>query len=272
MGRLDPSFIPPCLAVPYMTSMAISIDFSDKLALVTGASSGIGAVTARTLHAAGARIVINHPTEATTGQAEALAQELNASRAGSARVFLADVSRPEAVEEMMQKVRLAEGGLDILVNNAGILRDRTIAKMALEDWQRVIDVNLSGVFYCCKYGLEVMRDGGSIVNLSSIAAILGFFGQSNYAAAKAGVAGLSRVLSRECARRRIRVNAIAPGVIETAMAATIPQQAKDEMLKDIALGHFGQPEDIANAVLFLCSPLAAYITGQTLEVNGGWRG
>jgi 3-oxoacyl-[acyl-carrier protein] reductase len=133
-------------------------------------------------------------------------------------------------------------------------------------------VNLSGVFYCCKFGLEVLRDGGAIVNMGSLAAILGFYGQANYAAAKAGVLALTRVLSRECARRSIRVNALAPGVIDTPMAATIPENVRAEMLKSVPLARFGTPGEVAATALFLCSPLASYITGQTIEVNGGWRG
>jgi 3-oxoacyl-[acyl-carrier protein] reductase len=163
-------------------------------------------------------------------------------------------------------------GIDFLINNAAILRDRTVAKMSLDEWKAVLDVNLSGVFHCCKFGLEVMRDGGAIVSMGSIAAILGFYGQANYAATKSGVQALMRVISREAARRGIRANTIAPGVIETSMAATIPENVRAEMLKNVPLGRFGSTEDIANAALFLCSPLAAYVTGQTLEVNGGWRG
>ena len=144
--------------------------------------------------------------------------------------------------------------------------------MSLDEWKAVLDVNLSGVFHCCKFGLEVMRDGGAIVSMGSIAAILGFYGQANYAATKSGVQALMRVISREAARRGIRANTIAPGVIETSMAATIPENVRAEMLKNVPLGRFGSTGDIANAALFLCSPLAAYVTGQTLEVNGGWRG
>jgi 3-oxoacyl-[acyl-carrier protein] reductase len=173
---------------------------------------------------------------------------------------------------MMATLRQRCGGIDFLVNNAAIIRDRTIAKMSLDEWNAVVDVNLSGVFHCCKFGLEIMRDGGAIVSMGSIAAIQGFYGQANYAAAKAGVQAMMRVLSREGARRGIRANAIAPGVIETAMAATIPETVRAEMLKQIPLARLGAPQDVANVVLFLCSPLAGYVTGQTLEVNGGWRG
>ncbi|MBL9211341.1 MAG: SDR family oxidoreductase [Opitutaceae bacterium] len=253
--------------------MSVAIDFSGKVALVTGASQGIGAQIARTFHRAGATVALNHPdVGATRADAEALAAELNGTRPGSARVVAADVADPAAVQAMMATLKRDGGGIDFLVNNAAIIRDRTIAKMSLEEWNAVVDVNLSGVFHCCKFGLEIMRDGGAIVSMGSIAAIQGFYGQANYAAAKAGVQAMMRVLSREGARRGIRANAIAPGVIETAMAATIPESVRAEMLKQIPLARLGAPQDVANVVLFLCSPLAGYVTGQTLEVNGGWRG
>ena len=253
--------------------MSIAIDLAGKVALITGASQGIGAQMARTFHRAGATVVINHPGLGTTGtDAEQLAAELNAVRFDTAVVFAVDVADAEAVRRMMQEVKQRLGGIDFLINNAAILRDRTIAKMSPEDWQSVVDVNLTGVFHCCKFGLEVMRDGGAIVSLGSIAAIQGFFGQANYAAAKAGVQAMMRVLAREAARRGIRANAIAPGVIDTAMAATIPESVRAEMLKNIPLSRLGTSEEVANVALFLCSPLASYVSGQTIEVNGGWRG
>lgn len=244
--------------------MSIALDFTGKTALITGASQGIGAQIARTFHAAGASVVLNHPGIGTTGaDAEKLAAELS-----GARVAEANVADAAAVERMMKEV----GSIDFLINNAAIIRDRTLAKMSLDEWKSVIDVNLSGVFHCCKYGLDIMRDGGAIVSTGSIAAIQGFFGQSNYAAAKSGVQAMMRVVSREAARRNIRANAIAPGVIDTAMAATIPENVRAEMLKNVPLGRFGTPEEVANVILFLCSPLASYVTGQTIEINGGWRG
>lgn len=255
--------------------MSIAIDLSGKTALITGASQGIGAQIARTLHEAGCNVVINHPdldNGRTRAEAEALAEELRRVRPASTHVYAADVAKPAAVEAMMRAVRTDLGEIDALICNAGILRDRTIAKMTLEEWQSVIDVNLSGVFYSCKYGLEILRDGGSIVTMGSLSAAAGLHGQSNYASAKAGVQALTRVLSRECARRLIRVNAVAPGLIETAMSAQIAEPVRAEMHKLIPWRRFGDPQEVANAVLFLCSPLAGYITGHVLEVNGGWRG
>jgi len=253
--------------------MSIALDFAGKVALITGASQGIGAEMARRFHAAGASVILNHPDLGTTrADTEELATTLNAARPNSADVAAADVSAATAVQRMMQDVQARRGGIDFLINNAGILRDRTLAKMSVEDWQAVMDVNLTGVFLGCKYGLEIMRDGGAIVGLGSISAFHGSFGQANYVAAKAGVQGLMRVVSREAARRGIRANAIAPGVVDTAMVATIPESVRVEMVKNIPLGRLGAPSEVANVALFLCSPLASYVTGQTIEVNGGWRG
>lgn len=251
----------------------IAVDLAGKTALVTGASQGIGARIARTFHEAGADVVLNHPDKGNTrADAEDLASELNSTRPDSALAAAADVSDEGQVAAMMKAAREWRGGIDFLVNNAAIIRDRTISKMSREEWDAVLEVNLTGVFLCCQHGLGAMRDGGAIVSFGSIAAIQGFFGQANYAAAKAGVQSMMRVLSREAARRGIRANAVAPGVIDTAMAATIPESVREEMLKNVPLGRFGTTEEVANVVLFLCSPLASYVTGQTIEINGGWRG
>lgn len=255
--------------------MSITIDLAGQTALVTGSSQGIGAEIARTLHEAGARVVINHPdgSEGRVHQdALGLRDALEALRPASAMVAVADVSDPAAVEAMMADIRRHWGGLDILVNNAGILRDRSIAKMTVDEWRAVIDVNLGGVFYCSKYGLEILRDGGSIVSVGSIAAWTGFHGQSNYAAAKGGVHALTRVLARECARRGIRVNAVAPGVIDTPLMAQVGDEARAQLARSIGLKRLGTPQDVARAVLYLCSPLAAYITGTILQVDGGFAG
>jgi 3-oxoacyl-[acyl-carrier protein] reductase len=253
--------------------MSHIIDLSGKVALITGASQGIGVQMARTLHGAGATVVLNHPDiGSTAADAQHVADGLNAIRANSADVVVGNVGDAQAVQYMMAKVQQQRGGLDILINNAAIIRDRTVAKMSLEEWHAVIEVNLSGVFHCCKFGLEFMRDHGAIVSMASISAILGFYGQANYAAAKAGVQAMMRVISREAAKRGIRANTIAPGVVDTAMAATIPDQVRGDMMKHIPLARFGTTEEIANVALFLSSPLASYVTGQTIEVNGGWRG
>lgn len=253
--------------------MSHVIDLTGKVALITGASQGIGAQIARTFHGAGANVVLNHPgIGGTADDAARIADALNASRAESAHVLAANVGDPQAVQYMMASAKHKHGGIDFLINNAAIIRDRTIAKMSLEEWSSVVEVNLSGVFYCCKFGLEIMRDQGAIVSMGSIASIMGFYGQANYAAAKSGVQAMMRVVSREAAKRGIRANAIAPGVVDTAMAATIPDHVRTEMMKNVPLGRFGTTEEIAHVALFLCSPLASYVTGQTIEVNGGWRG
>jgi 3-oxoacyl-[acyl-carrier protein] reductase len=237
--------------------------------LVTGASQGLGSATTRALHAAGATVVINFfpdPDKVNESRAQVLAAEL-----GERSLFVgAEVRDPGAVDRMFEAVRAALGGIDIVVNNAAVLRDRTIRNMTDEDWQAVIDTNLTGVFHMNRAAARHLRDDGRIVSMASIAATVGFFGQANYAAAKAGVAAMTRVLSRELARRRITVNAVAPGVVLTEMGKSIPEGVRESMLAQIPLGRFGEPDEIANVILFLCSPLASYMTGQTLHVNGGW--
>ena len=253
----------------------ICLDLAGKTALVTGASQGIGEAIVRRLHEAGATVYLNHPNlgeGATERDSDRISEELNLRRSGSARIVVADVCREDQVQAMMTTIREQSGGLDILVNNAGILRDRSIAKMGLDDGKAVIDTNLTGVFLGCKYGLEILNEGGSIVNLGSLSASAGFHGQANYAAAKAGVHGLTRVAAREASKRGIRVNAVAPGVISTPMMAAVAPLVREGMSKAIPLGRFGLAEEVANAVVFLVSPLASYITGHILEVNGGWHG
>ena len=247
----------------------IAIDLTGKTALVTGASQGIGAVTARRLHDAGANVGINY-FEDDAGHNRANAQQLAEALGERATVCAADVRDAAQVESMCDHLAQQFGGLDILVNNAGILRDRTLKKMNDDDWQSVIDTNLTGVFHTCRAAAQRMNDGGRIVSMASIAASVGFFGQSNYAAAKAGVAAMMRVLSRELAKRAITCNAVAPGVVLTDMGQSIPEDVRAGMLANIHLGRFGEPQEISDAVLFLCSDLASYITGQTLDVNGGW--
>jgi 3-oxoacyl-[acyl-carrier protein] reductase len=180
------------------------------------------------------------------------------------------VRRPNELQALVEGAAEKFGSVDFLVNNAGILRDKSFRKMSAGDWQDVIDTNLTGVFNACQAAAEKLRDGGAIVNVASLSAAMGFFGQANYASAKAGVVTLTKVLSKELARRNIRVNAVAPGVINTEMGQSIPDENRKVMLTNIPLGRFGEPEEIANVVLFLCSDLASYVTGQTVHINGGW--
>jgi 3-oxoacyl-[acyl-carrier protein] reductase len=254
---------------PKEDAVMIGIDLVGKVALVTGASRGLGEATARRLHAAGAQVAINYFPDA-AGEHARLAQAIVANLGEHAICMAADVTQFDQVERMVAEVVEHFGGLDLVVNNAGILRDRTLAKMSLEEWNAVVQTNLTGVFHVCQAASRQLRDGGRIVSLGSVAAAIGFFGQANYAAAKAGVAAMGRVLSRELAKRQITVNTVAPGVILTEMGKSIPETARAEMLRQIPLAHFGEPDDIANAILFFCSDLAKYITGQTLHVNGGW--
>ncbi len=249
----------------------ISIDLAGKAALVTGASQGLGAAIATRLHQAGAQVALNYfadPAGVNRQRAQQVASGL------STRVMLveADVRDPDAVRRMVAETTAQFGRLDIVVNNAGILRDRTLRKLSEADWQAVIDTNLTGVFHVCQAAESALADGGRIINLASIAAVVGFFGQSNYAAAKAGVVALTKVLSKELARRQITVNAVAPGVVETEMGQSIPEAARQKMLEAIPLGRFGAAEEIADAVLFFASDLARYVSGQLLHVNGGWIG
>ncbi len=247
----------------------IQIDLSGKVALVTGAGQGLGEATARRLHAAGATLALNDLADAGS-ESSARLDGLAADLGERAACFPADVRDLAAVEQMVDQLVGELGGLDIVVNNAGIIRDRTIKKMETTEWQEVIDTNLSGVYHVCRASAERIRPGGRVINLSSISAFLGTFGQVNYAAAKFGVVGLTRSLSRELARDQITVNAIAPGLIQTEMSTSIPEEHREAMLQQIPLGRHGEPGDIAGVVLFLASDLAGYVSGQTLHVNGGW--
>jgi 3-oxoacyl-[acyl-carrier protein] reductase len=250
----------------------IHYQFSGKTVLVTGSSRGIGAAILESFARAGATCLLHYfddPAGENKRDAEQHAEKLRAANA-PVHLFAADVRSAPAVEGLMKAIHKTADGIDILVNNAGILRDRTIRKMTLDDWHAVLDTNLDGVFYCCKQSLDILRDGGRIVNIASIAGLFPFHGQSNYAAAKAGVIALTKVLAKELARRGITVNAIAPGIIQTSMLGDIKPEARAEYEKQIPLGRLGRPEDVANAVLFFSSEESGYISGQVLPVTGGW--
>lgn len=248
-----------------------TLDLSGKTALITGAGQGLGRCTAQTLHAAGANVVVNYFDDA-EGLNRKLAEETAAAMGERAIAIGADVRNTSEVSQMIDAVVQRFGTLDIVVNNAAIIRDRTLKKMSDEEWHGVIDTNLTGVFHVCRAVADRMSEGGRIVNMASISGVLGFYGQVNYSAAKAGVIAITKVLSKELARRRITVNAVAPGVVLTEMGKTIPEEVRAGMIAQIPLGRFGEPEEISNVILFLCSNLASYVTGQTIHVNGGWLG
>lgn len=247
----------------------IKFDFQGKTVLVTGSSRGMGAAILEAFAQAGATCLLHFFADP-AGQNRKDAQALAARLGSKIHLVDADVRQASEVQALMQKIKSDHGGLDVLVNNAGVIRDRTVKKMGLDEWQTVIQTNLDGVFFCSKFGAEILRDGGRIVNISSISGIAGFHGQANYASAKAGVIALTKVLAKELARRGITVNAVAPGVIQTPMLGEIKPEVMAHYEKEIPLGRVGRAEEVAAAVLFLASPESSYITGATLPITGGW--
>ena len=239
-----------------------------KVAMVTGASRGIGREVAIEMAKAGADIVINYIGDITLaqevqGQVEALGRK--------AVIIETDVSNSAAVDELMAKAIAEFSRIDILVNNAGITRDNLLARMKEEDWDAVMNVNLKSMFNCSKSVLKYMMKQryGRIINISSVVGVMGNAGQANYAAAKAGALGLTKSIAKEVASRNITVNAVAPGFIDTEMTANLPDKVKEEMLSGVPIKRLGLPLDIANAIIFLASDNASYITGQTLHIDGG---
>lgn len=243
----------------------------DKVALVTGSSSGIGKVIAMKLAALGAKVAVNYIDIANIKEdAEAVVAEIKAA-GGEAAAFAADVSSEESVTAMIKEIGDTLGPVDILVNNAGITQDTLIMRMKVEQWEKVLDVNLKGAFICTKAVLKGMMKSryGKIVNIASVVGFSGNAGQANYSASKAGLVGLTKTSAQELAGRGIRVNAVAPGFIKTAMTEVLPENVIEAMQAKIALGTLGEAEDVANAVVFLASPESDYITGNTIHVNGG---
>ena len=239
-----------------------------KTALVTGASRGIGAAVALRLASEGATVVVNYSglREAALGVVDAIV-----AAGGRASAVQADVSDPAACTALVEGVVTEYGAIDILVNNAGITRDGLIVRMSDDDWSAVINTNLTGVFSVTRAAAKHMMKArsGSIINMASVVGISGNAGQANYAAAKAGVIGLTKSVARELASRRVRCNAVAPGFIETDMTAALTESQRDAVAAAIAMGRFGTASDVAATVAFLASDDSAYITGQTLAVDGG---
>ena len=238
----------------------------DKTAIVTGASRGIGKATALALAEVGAKVVVNYARS--SDAAEAVVKTITEA-GGNALALQADVSQPEEVDRLIKETLAKYGSIDVLVNNAGITKDTLMMRMKLEQWQAVINLNLTGVFLCTKAVTKTMlkQRSGRIINIASVAGQMGNPGQANYSAAKAGVIGLTKTVAKELASRGVTVNAVAPGFIETDMTQDLEA---DGILKFIPLGRYGKPEEIAGMIRFLAAdPASAYITGQVFNVDGG---
>ncbi len=204
-----------------------------------------------------------------SGQNQTDAQNV-ANEIADALMIECDVTKPAAVEVMMNEIREKLGGLDILVNNSGIIRDRTMKKLTLDDFESVVRVNLTGTFNVTQKAAAVLKSGGRVINLSSVSGQMGLFGQANYSSSKAAIIALTKVSARELARQQITVNAIAPGFIDVGMSKGMPDEVTENFKKQIPLGRMGDAQEIVDAALFLASPMASYITGHVLNVNGGY--
>src|SRR2546430_15363651 len=240
-----------------------------RVALITGAGRGIGRATAVRLAREGAKVAINFKGNAAAAEE---AKRLVESAGGSATLVQGDVSADGQADEVVEKaMAFGDGKLDILVNNAGITRDNLLLRMSAEEWDAVLDLNLRGAFLITKAAMRPMmkQHAGRIVNVSSIAGVMGNAGQANYSAAKAGLIAFTKTVAREMASRNITANAVAPGFVPTDLTSIVPKDVQDAMLKQIPLARFGTAEDVANAIAFLVSDAASYITGQVLVVDGG---
>ncbi|HEX3329136.1 MAG TPA: 3-oxoacyl-[acyl-carrier-protein] reductase [Gaiellales bacterium] len=243
-------------------------ELEGRVALVTGGSRGIGAAVCAELGAAGAEVVVNYASSADA--AEAVCEGIRAA-GGSATAVAGDISTPEGAAALVSQVESEVGPIAILVCNAGITRDNLIMKLSDDDWRAVVDTNLGGAFFTCRAVARPMlkRRAGAIVTMSSVVGVHGNAGQTNYAASKAGLIGLTKALAKELGGRGIRVNAIAPGYISTELTDALPEAARDAILGQTPLGRLGDPVDVARAVRFLVSDAAAFVTGDVLAVDGG---
>ena len=244
------------------------LDFTDKVVLVTGSSRGIGAEMIRAFGQRGAKCIVNYVDDP-EGQNKADAENV-ARTLVDPLLIQCDVTNPEQVESMMMEIGDKRDGLDILINNSGIIRDRTIKKLTLKEFESVLRVNLSGTFLVTQKAAAVLRNGGRIINLSSVSGQVGLFGQANYSSSKAAIIALTKVSAREFARQQITVNAIAPGFIDVGMSKGMSEEVTQNFVKQIPLGRLGHVSEIVNAALFLASPMSSYITGHALNVNGGY--
>ena len=249
----------------YPQQAGICVDLSGKVALVTGSSRGIGRAVALLLSDAGATVALNATRDASETQAAI------ESTGGACSVHIADVSEPNQAATMVQEVIDRHGALDFLVNNAGVNHDTLVLRMSDEDWRHVIEVNLTGVFNCTRAALKhmVRRRSGRIVNMGSVVGYRGNAGQANYSATKSGLIGMTRSVALEVGSRGITANIVTPGYIETEMTSEVAEGTREAIRSAIPMGRFGTPEDVAQAVLFLCSDEAGYINGQVLPVDGG---